>query len=95
VTTALARGEGKPIVWGQPYGDSGGPLTWRPIVSSVERPMAFQFDVALTTCRNGHEQTLNLRIHAIDAQGNVSPSYVCPAGGCDFHEHIRLEGWPP
>jgi len=36
--------------------------------------------------------------HSITAAGHVTPSVVCPgdpAAGihCDFHLHIRLEGW--
>ena len=45
--------------------------------------------------------------HAIDAQGDVTPSVVCPHDieqvelrplgevtvKCDFHEFVRLEGW--
>lgn len=33
--------------------------------------------------------------HHIDDSGKVSPSVVCPAEGCDFHEYIQLEGWRP
>ena len=31
--------------------------------------------------------------HTVDDEGNVSPSLVCPADGCGFHEFVRLEGW--
>ncbi|SDO47683.1 hypothetical protein SAMN05444050_4230 [Afipia sp. GAS231] len=36
---------------------------------------------------------LTLRRHSIDLNGNVSPSVVCPAPGCNFHEFIRLDDW--
>ncbi len=33
--------------------------------------------------------------HAIGGDGAVVPSLSCPHNGCDYHEHVRLEGWPP
>ena len=32
--------------------------------------------------------------HSISSDGIVSPSLVCTHEGCDFHEHVQLEGWP-
>lgn len=43
------------------------------------------------TCDNGH--AVSLKGHAISADGVVSPSVVCLAQGCDFHDFVRLEGW--
>ncbi len=37
----------------------------------------------------------SLSQHEIDAEGNVSPSVVCPYDDCDWHVWIRLEGWKP
>lgn len=37
----------------------------------------------------------SLSDHEIDAAGDVTPSLVCPAEGCVFHEHVRLVGWTP
>lgn len=31
--------------------------------------------------------------HAIDAEGVVAPSVVCPWPGCSFHTFVRLAGW--
>lgn len=38
-------------------------------------------------------QVGSLSQHDIGPDGEVNPSLVCPADGCDFHEHIELEGW--
>jgi len=46
---------------------------------------------ATVVCDRGH--ALTLRQHAIDAQGVVSPSVVCPAPGCDFHRFVQLDQW--
>jgi hypothetical protein len=35
----------------------------------------------------------SLRSHDVDAAGVVTPSLVCPNDGCDFHDHVTLEGW--
>lgn len=43
------------------------------------------------TCSNGHG--VSLRSHAIASDGRVSPSVVCLAPNCGFHEFVRLEGW--
>ena len=43
------------------------------------------------TCSNGHG--VSLRGHSIAADGKVSPSVVCLAPGCSFHDVVRLDGW--
>ena len=43
------------------------------------------------TCPNGHHGSLI--DHRITEDGTVDPSVVCPEGGCNFHEYIRLVGW--
>lgn len=48
-----------------------------------------------TTCRQRHSCVISARIHSIAADGTLSPSYVCPSGGCTFHESVRLVGWEP
>ena len=73
------------------------PLTWRLVTLPDGRKSA---DV---TCARGHDGLIDE--HEIAADGTVSPSVVCtgyPAGdlsrapeSCDWHEHIKLEGWPP
>lgn len=32
--------------------------------------------------------------HSVGTTGKVTPSLDCPNADCDFHEHVRLEGWP-
>lgn len=46
---------------------------------------------ATAVCNRGH--VLTLKQHAVNAQGAVWPSVVCPALGCEFHRYIRLDGW--
>lgn len=43
------------------------------------------------TCPKGHCGTLD--DHTVRDDGTVVPSLVCPDGGCDFHENVRLIGW--
>jgi hypothetical protein len=31
--------------------------------------------------------------HEIGDRGSVTPSVVCPADDCDFHDYICLEDW--
>jgi len=45
------------------------------------------------TCPNGHSDVLD--DHTIADDGTVTPSVVCPYDGCDWHVHVRLEGWSP
>lgn len=33
--------------------------------------------------------------HEIAANGDVSPSLVCPHDGCDYHAYVTLDGWKP
>lgn len=49
-------------------------------------------DTARLVCPNGHFGLLD--DHAVAQDGTVSPSVQCPEEGCDFHEEVRLEGWP-
>ena len=44
-------------------------------------------------CPNGHEMVLIN--HTISLDGMVTPSVVCPQGGCGFHEYLLLQGWTP
>lgn len=46
---------------------------------------------ATMACPYGH--VLTLRIHTIAKDGTVSPSVICSAPGCSFHEYVRLIGW--
>lgn len=62
------------------------PLHW----SACHPATAARFKAELI-CPNGHG--LTLRSHRIDAAGTVSPSVVCPARGCLFHEFVKLDDW--
>lgn len=42
-------------------------------------------------CGKGH--IASLAEHTIAEDGTVTPSVVCPWGGCDYHEFIQLIGW--
>jgi hypothetical protein len=100
VTTLIKRA-GEPAIWGVAgkLGESGGPLTLRPVVwVDKEKARAWASinwleTVALVTCPNGHELRVTPRIHTVAADGTVSPSWVCTVKGCTFHVFIRLEGW--
>ena len=49
---------------------------------------------ASVTCPNCG-RTATLTDHDIAADGTVTPSLVCPHGGCGFHDHVKLVGWMP
>lgn len=66
--------------------DDPPPLTWKAChPSTVSR---FKAEM---TCPYGHGMTL--KGHAIDSDGTVRPSVVCPKPGCSFHEFVRLVDW--
>lgn len=50
-------------------------------------------DLAFATCPFGHTCRLSKKVHSVAADGTLSPSYVCPATGCTFHDFVRLVGW--
>jgi len=50
-------------------------------------------EIAWVKCPNGHVTTLHQRVHRVDADGVVSPSYVCTAYGCNWHVFVRLDGF--
>lgn len=31
--------------------------------------------------------------HKISEDGTVTPSCICPVGYCQYHAHVKLEGW--
>jgi len=62
------------------------PMHWSPCHPSTMR----RFKASMT-CPYGHG--LTLREHSIGADGEVSPSVVCPTRGCSFHEYVRLDKW--
>ena len=38
-------------------------------------------------------QIASLSGHTIGTDGAVTPSLVCPADGCRFHDYVKLESW--
>lgn len=49
--------------------------------------------LTIFVCPRGDESLIVSAKHGITADGVVTPSAVCPAKGCTFHEFIRLDGW--
>jgi hypothetical protein len=47
----------------------------------------------IVLCCPSCKTVLGIDQHVIDAEGNVSPSCMCPITGCDFHEYVKLEDW--
>ena len=72
--------------------DAPTPLTWRKVHPGPPGSR-FARDIALCTCRNGHTCLLSGDVHAVAADGTVTPSYVCPVDGCGFHEWVQLVEW--
>jgi hypothetical protein len=70
------------------------PLSWD-YAKRIRRKPPWDKDLALTTCGSGHTLRMVSDVHTIAADGTVTPSYVCVATGCTFHEMVRLVGWDP
>lgn len=71
------------------YADSTSPPP--PMQWTACHPSTIERYKATMTCPNGH--LLTLRRHAIDWDGAVSPSVICPEKGCTFHAYVRLANW--
>jgi hypothetical protein len=70
---------------GGPSGIPARPGTWWPAGTAAQ-----------VMCPKGHTLFLVPEVHTIrpsPAGGEVSPSLVCKADGCSFHDWITLEGW--
>lgn len=67
---------------------------WRPWLHPVFPGPTFKHTAALLCPGCGRAFTLG-GVHAIDANGVVSPSVVCPYPPCVFHVFVRLEEWEP
>jgi hypothetical protein len=67
------------------YGVEDRPGRWRGVVQDDKR-------TAIMSCPKC-SGIASLNEHEIAAQGQVSPSVVCPFRGCTFHDHVLLEGW--
>lgn len=60
--------------------------------SEAKEPLSWGvMNVLCFTCPKGH--TSMLTEHAVDKNGNLSPSVVCAWPGCDYHEMVTLGGW--
>lgn len=84
----VQRSSPRPVVqlkhWTGP--DRPPPLMWKHC-----HPRTRATFKAELTCSNGHG--VSLRKHSIAGDGRVSPSVVCLAASCSFHDFVRLEGW--
>jgi len=63
----------------------------RPVWKPATRPAG---RTAFLKC-GGCGESFAISDHDINAAGFVSPSVVCPIGGCGWHVHIVLEDWRP
>ncbi len=78
----------RPVIEFTEWKNSGNPpaMMWKQCHPRT-RPI-FKAEI---TCANGH--AVSLRGHSIHANGVVSPSVVCRAPRCDFHDFVRLDAW--
>lgn len=63
------------------------PGTWRPLLKKDE---TYSASIRCPECKC----IATLLAHEIAEDGTVSPSVQCP-WTCNFHEMVKLEGWPP
>ncbi len=71
-----------------PSYDEDLPFTWRNYIDPDGK--AFEINPVIVDSKNHY---LSIHKHTIAPDGTVSPSVVCPAKDCGFHEFIKLEGW--
>ena len=77
----------EPITLDRYDGDADPPaMHWKPC-----HPRTVRRFKAHMTCASGHSTVL--KDHAIRADGAVTPSVVCRAPGCQFHDFVVLAGW--
>lgn len=67
------------------------PGTWWPIRWPDHDGERMTAHVCCPRC--GRYTHLHPDYHAIDRDGNVTPSVICPFDSCDFHDFVRLDGW--
>jgi hypothetical protein len=98
----IFKQHGAPVLLGtNPHADEKPtPSTWRKFVLGKngvpnEYRKQYEHDLAFATCPNGHECRINGKVHTIEANGDLNPSYVCPVKDCGFHVFVTLEGWQP
>jgi len=66
-------------------GETALPGEWR-------RARRGQAVTALLTCPECG-RSVSLSAHQIHVTGVVEPSFVCPYGNCEYHQHIKLDDW--
>jgi hypothetical protein len=74
------------------HGTHAEPCTWD-YAKHTPKGSMFEHDLALVTCANGHTLRLTSRVHSIETDGTVKPSWVCTRTGCTWHVMIKLEGY--
>lgn len=67
------------------------PGHWRVVQRSGDKPGDPVSIIKLACPLCGAEGDLS--DHKIDADGAANPSVVCPADGCEWHEHVTLDQW--
>lgn len=65
--------------------DNREPGTWKAIKSDGKA-------TATVVCPDCN-RSATLYEHDVAADGIVMPSLVCPYEDCNYHEHVKLEGW--
>jgi len=70
------------------------PLTWD-YAKRYRKHRIADNDLVLSTCAGGHTCRIVSTVHAIAADGTLTPSYDCPVSGCPFHTLVRFVGWDP
>jgi hypothetical protein len=75
----------------------GDPISFMSIVRNIPRDKwIFSGDLKfpIVECPNCGDGMLgDFAPHGIHEDGRVYNSVVCQREGCDFHNHIKLEGW--
>jgi hypothetical protein len=88
---AIHARAGADVTPNKPYGQGGGPGTWRPV---APQPGEAKSNAALVTCAAGHECILSCSEYTIAADRTVTPTYVCPYPGCGLKSDITLGDGP-
>ena len=70
--------------------------TWKPILVDGEPAASLQCPECKQWATLGGEiqDHIDAGGHTMDADGNVSPSIVCPWKPCEWHQMVTLVGWP-
>jgi hypothetical protein len=78
----------------RPWQTAPVPLTWEyAIHPKNEHASLYADDLAFVVCDKGHRLRVSAKVHRIDPDGTLHPSWVCTATGCTFHVFAQLVGW--